>query len=67
MKPASFSGPKLQAAREKADLTRAELAAKVGISRQTIIAIETGKHGTSFELACRLADSLGIKIESLRG
>lgn len=67
MKPASFSGPKLQAARERAGLTQAELAAMVGISRQTVGAIETGRHGTSFELACKLADALGVRIESLRG
>lgn len=66
-KPATFSGTKLAAAREKAGLTRAELAKAVGISRQTIISIESGKHGTSFELACLLADALGVKVDSFRG
>lgn len=67
MKPASFSGPKLQAARERANLTRAELAALVGISRQMVRYLEVGDNTPALELAWRIADALGVKVDSLRG
>lgn len=41
--------------RLKAGLTQAELADRVGATRQTIIAIEAGKYAPSLELAFRVA------------
>lgn len=51
--------------RAKRDLTQAELAAAVGVSRQTINAIEVGQYGPSFELAFDLAAYFECRIEDL--
>ncbi len=47
------------------DLTQAELAEKVGATRQTIIAVEAEKYAPSLELAFRIAHVLGEKIDDL--
>jgi putative transcriptional regulator len=44
------------------EMTQQELAEKVGVSRQTIIAIEAGKYSPSLELAFRIADVFGTQI-----
>ena len=46
-------------------LTQEELAAKVGVSRQTIISIEGGRYDPSLALALRLAQSLGGAVEEI--
>jgi putative transcriptional regulator len=51
--------------RAKHDLTQAELAERVGVSRQTITAIETGKYNPSLELALKLAECFGCRVEDL--
>lgn len=51
--------------RAKEDLTQAELAKEVGVSRQTINAIETGKYDPSLELAFKLANRFDCAIEDL--
>ena len=47
------------------EMRQAELADKVGVSRQTIIAIEKGNYNPSIELALRVARALGAKVEEL--
>jgi putative transcriptional regulator len=44
------------------EMTQQDLAEKVGVSRQTIIAIEAGKYSPSLELAFRIADVFGVGI-----
>jgi putative transcriptional regulator len=44
------------------EMTQQDLAEKVGVSRQTIIAIESGKYSPSLELAFRIADVFGVGI-----
>lgn len=51
--------------REAAGLTQAELAAKVGATRQTIIAVEAEKYAPSLELAFRLARVFRVPFESV--
>jgi len=51
--------------RAKEDLTQAELARQVAVSRQTINAIETGKYDPSLELAFKLADRFNCDIEDI--
>jgi len=46
-------------------LTQAELADLVGVTRQTIHSIESGKYNPSIELALRLARELGLAVEDL--
>jgi putative transcriptional regulator len=45
--------------------TQADLAQHVGVSRQTINAIETGKFDPSLPFAFRLAKLFNLKIEEL--
>jgi putative transcriptional regulator len=45
------------------EMTQAELAARVGVTRQTIAAIEQGKYAPSLEAAFRIAHALGAPLE----
>ena len=46
-------------------LTQAQLAGAVGVTRQTIIAIERGGYAPSVALALLLAEALGTPVERL--
>ena len=43
-------------------LTQAELAATLGVTRQTIIAIEQGRYSPSLEMAFQIAEALGVPL-----
>ena len=51
--------------RAKKDITQEELAKKVGVTRQTINAIERGKYDPSLELAFGLARFFDCMIEDI--
>lgn len=51
--------------REKAGLSQGELAAAVGVSRQTINATERDRYNPSLELAFKLATFFECNIEDL--
>jgi putative transcriptional regulator len=51
--------------RAKADVTQAELADAVGVSRQTITTIERDKYDPSLELAFKLAAYFDCDIEDI--
>ena len=51
--------------RARHNMTQEELAAKVGVSRQTINAIENEKYDPSLSLAFKLARCFGTAIEEL--
>ena len=55
----------LRQRRTAADLTQAALAERVGVTRQTIIAIERGGYVPSVALALLLATELSIAVERL--
>jgi len=48
-----------------AEMTQAELAEKVGATRQTINAIEAAKYSPSLELAFKIADAFGVGLEEV--
>jgi putative transcriptional regulator len=50
---------------EHGQITQQQLADKVGVTRQTIIAIEAGKYAPSLPLAFRIAHAFGGKIEDV--
>lgn len=47
------------------EMTQQELAERVGSSRQTIIAIESGKYSPSLEMAFLIADVFGVTINEV--
>ena len=51
--------------RKQYQLTQEELAKKLGVTRQTIIAVENNKYNPTLELAMRLARYLNTTIEEL--
>ena len=55
----------LRAAREAAGLTQSEVAARSGVSRQTVGAMEAGKHRPSVDAALALARAVDRSVESL--
>jgi len=56
---------KVRELREKANWTQKELGERIGVSRQAINAIETGKFDPSIWLAYDLARLFGLAIEEL--
>lgn len=51
--------------RARLDLTQEELAARVGVRRQTILAIEKGRYSPSALLAFQLAEVFGMRVDEL--
>ncbi|TVR29296.1 MAG: transcriptional regulator [Balneolaceae bacterium] len=47
------------------DFTQTDLANKIGVSRQTIHAIETGKYVPSLSLALKMAAVFDCKVEDI--
>jgi putative transcriptional regulator len=56
---------KLKVYRAMNNLTQGQLAEKVGVSRQTVIAIENGKYLPSLGLAFKMANIFEVKIEDI--
>lgn len=51
--------------RARLDLTQQDLAEKVGVRRQTILAVEKGKYVPSALLAFQIAEALDMGVEQL--
>ena len=47
------------------DLTQAELADRIGVTRQTVIAIEQGRYSPSLEVAFQITQVLGVSLEAV--
>lgn len=56
---------KMQELRKRNKITQEELAAAVGVSRQTIISIENGKYTASLVLAYKIAKYFQLTIEEV--
>jgi len=46
-------------------MTQAALADKLGVTRQTILAIEKGKYSPSLEMAFEIAHAFGVSLEEV--
>jgi len=46
-------------------MTQAELVEKVGVTRQTLLAIEAAKYSPSLELSFRIALEFGVPLEEV--
>jgi len=51
--------------RQLAELTQEELAAKVGVRRETIIRLESAKYNPSLKLAVDISRVVGAPIEEI--
>lgn len=56
---------RLRELRTQAEMTQAQIADAVGVTRQTIIAIEKGNYTPSVLLALKLARTLKVSVEEL--
>jgi len=50
---------------ERNDMTQADLAELVGVTRQTVIAIEQGRYSPSLEMAFQIASALGVSLDTV--
>ena len=51
--------------RKEAGMRQEDMAAKLGVSRQTIIAIENDKYNPTLELAMKIARLLNLQVEDI--
>lgn len=65
--PVSRSNSPVRVLRRTLRITQAELAQEIGVSRQTIVAIEQGDYAPSVFLALRIGRVLGATVEELFG
>ncbi|MFC6084708.1 helix-turn-helix transcriptional regulator [Sphaerisporangium aureirubrum] len=49
----------------KDEMTQAELAERIGVTRQTVIAIEQGRYSPSLEMAFRIARVFGVPLDDV--
>ncbi|MFE6235948.1 helix-turn-helix transcriptional regulator [Cellulosimicrobium sp. NPDC057862] len=49
----------------RGEMTQAELAERVGVTRQTVIAIEQGRYSPSLETAFRIARALDAPLDDV--
>lgn len=55
----------LKELRQQSGLTQADLAQKLSVSRQAVIAIEQEKHDPSLDLAYRIASIFNCPVEAI--
>ncbi len=56
---------RLKVLRAERDWSQQDLADALGVSRQSVNAIETGKYDPSLPLAFRIADVFALRIEDI--
>ena len=56
---------KIQELRKQNKVTQEELAAALGVTRQTIISLENGRYKASLVLAHKIAQFFGVTIEDI--
>ena len=49
------------------EMTQAELARSIGVTRQTVIAIEQGRYSPSLEVAFQIARVFGVPLDDVFG
>ena len=56
---------RLRVLRAERELTQADLADRIGVSRQTIVALEAGRYAPSLTLAFKLAKLFSQPVDSI--
>jgi putative transcriptional regulator len=55
----------IRALREAGGFTQADLAARIGVTRQTLIAIEQGRYSPTLELAFQISRVFGVALDDV--
>jgi len=50
---------------QNGEMSQTELGQRIGVTRQTIAAIEAGKYSPTLESAFRIADVFGVKLDDV--
>jgi putative transcriptional regulator len=50
---------------EAGEMTQADLAQRIGVTRQTIIAVEQGRYSPSLEMAFQIAYALNVTLDDV--
>lgn len=50
---------------EHDEMTQQDLAERIGVTRQTVNAIEAGKYSPSLEVAFRIAEVFGVRVDEV--
>jgi putative transcriptional regulator len=50
---------------ERGEMTQAELAQRIGVTRQTVIAIEHGRYSPSLEIAFQIAKAFDVTLDDV--
>lgn len=50
---------------DRQEMTQQELADRIGVTRQTVNAIELGKYSPSLEVAFKIADVFGVPLDQV--
>ncbi|MGB5166543.1 MAG: helix-turn-helix transcriptional regulator [Woeseiaceae bacterium] len=58
-------GNRVREYREKVSMTQSGLGDAIGVTRQTVIAIEQGRYSPSLESAFRIARVFGVGVEDV--
>ena len=62
VKPTSITNDIRSLRFSNGEMTQAELAERIGVTRQTVIAIEQGKYSPTLELAFQIANVFGVPL-----
>lgn len=67
MKPTRVTNRVRTLRSEHGDMTQAQLAERLGVTRQTVIAIEQGRYSPSLEMAFQISRVFGVRIDDVFG
>ena len=65
VKPTSVTNDIRTLRQQHGEMTQADLAERIGVTRQTLIAIEQGKYSPSLELAFQIARVFGVGLDDV--
>ena len=65
MKPTKITNRIRELRFRAGEMTQAELPEQIGVTRQTVIAIEKGKYSPSLEVAFKMARALGATLDEV--
>jgi putative transcriptional regulator len=65
VKPTLVTNSIRQLRTARGEMTQADLAEKIGVTRQTVIAIEQGKYSPSLEIAFQIAAVFAVTLDEV--